>query len=174
MTSQPPLLDPSGGELPSPLFTPQPGWGGRLAGWLRDNLYMLVFRVVVFSAVALILISLVRSWRAPRLAEQSPSPSASPLSQNWTFQTAAAAGQGMTHLAAWAVDAYLSQHTPKVALTAVEHLYAVDSLARQSGWRRLALHEEARFSADDIAAVIEKAKALTAAQRAAWARFLRR
>ena len=173
MTSQLPLLDPSGADLPSPLFTPRPGWGGKIARWLRDNLYILIFRLVVFGAAALIIVSLVRSWQATRTAQTTNSPSPSPTGQNWTLQTAAARGQGMTDLSAWAVNAYCSQHDPRISLTAVEHLYAVDTLARKTGWRRLQVREEAMFSADDIANIIESAKALTPAQRNAWARYLR-
>ena len=171
MTSQPPLLDPSGADIPSPMFTPRPGWGGRLRAWLRDNFYVLLFRLIVLVAVLLIISSLIRAWKsAPVVVSPSPTPS----SQNWTFETATEPGQGMTHLAAWAVDAYATQHDPQIELTAVEHLFAVDALARLTGWRSLERGEEVQFSADDIAVIITRAQSLSPAQRSAWAKLLRK
>ena len=169
MSSQPSLLDPSGANLPGPLFTPRPGWGGKLSKWLGENLYIFIFRLVVLAALFLIVFSLVSAWRTnPPL----PSPTPEPLSQNWTFHTAASSGEGMTDLAAWAVDAYLTRHDPQVSLSAVEHIYTVDRLSRLVGWHRLEVGEEIEFDADDIASIIERAYSLPA-QRDAWARFLR-
>lgn len=170
MTNQPPLLDPSGADIPSPMFTPRPGWGGKLSNWLQDNLYILLFRIVVLAAIVLIITSLIRAWKVSPLAA---SPSPTPTSQNWEFKTATLPGQGMTDLAAWAINAYSAQHDPQIKLTAVEHLFAVDALAHKTGWRHLEVREEFEFSADDIATIIQQAKSLSPIQRSAWARFLK-
>ena len=79
----------------------------------------------------------------------------------------------MTNLTAWAIDTYITQHVPQIKLTAGEHLFAVDALARLTGWRQLKRGEEIEFSADDITAIIEQAKSLSLAQRSAWARLLK-
>ena len=169
MIQQPPLLDP-GSSLPSPMFRPRPGWGGRLHAWAKDNLYLLIFRVLILAAVMLIGTSLMRSWHAVKLAQSpSPSPSASPLMT--AYEHIAAHGLGLTHLAARTVDAYLAAHGE--SLDAPRHLYAVDALARSAGWRRLISGETVRFDADTTAGIIASAKTLTARQVATWSHLLR-
>jgi hypothetical protein len=168
MIQQPPLLDP-GSSLPSPLFQPRPGWGGKLRHWIRENLYLLVFRVLILAAIVLIGTSLVHSWRAIKLAQSpSPSPSISPLTV--LYEHIAANGVGLTQLAALTLDTYLASHHD--LLDTPSHLYAVDALARSAGWRRLIAGEKIVFDTDTLARIVSAAKALTPSQRTAWSLVL--
>ena len=72
--AQRPFLEPGPGEMPSPLFTPRPGWGGLFREWLRENAYLAVFRLVLFVAIVVLVQSIVRN-RPPEQPALSPSPS---------------------------------------------------------------------------------------------------
>lgn len=150
------------------MFRPRPGWGGQLRRWLHDNLYMAVFRLLIVSATVLIVSSLIHSWKDVQLAH-SPSPTTTPATAVYEF--VADHGIGLTQLAARAVDAYLNAQN--VRLDAVRHLYAVDSLARTAGWRRLTAGEKVTFDTETLARAVISAKALTSQQYFAWSRLLR-
>ena len=59
---QPPLLDAPQGpiDLKSPIFKGQPGWGGRLAFWLRQSVLR---TVMTLAALALIIWGLWLFWQ---------------------------------------------------------------------------------------------------------------
>ncbi|MCC6934365.1 MAG: hypothetical protein IT406_01565 [Candidatus Yanofskybacteria bacterium] len=168
MTSQPPLIDPIGPALPGPLFTPRPGWGGKLRAWLTDHAYLLVFRVVLLVALLLIGRSL---WHARSLPSTSPAPTPTPvIAQN--IALTARPGDGLTDLAARAIDLLLASGSATIRLDAAQHLFAVDSLARAMGWRRLLLNEELLFKTSDITAAVLQALTLSPSRHAAWERLL--
>ena len=164
---QPSLIE-TGSGLPSPMFKPRPGWGGKLRTWLHDNLYILMFRGLLLVAVGLVGLSLIRSWNAAPLA-QSPSPSGSSNLAQYEF--IAAHGVGLTHLAAKALDAYLIEQSS--TLDAPRHLFAVDALARQAGWHRLSVGEKIVFDITALAQAVTSAQSLTKTQYSAWQRLLR-
>ncbi|MCC6404875.1 MAG: hypothetical protein IT405_00625 [Candidatus Yanofskybacteria bacterium] len=169
MTSQPPLLDPIGPALPGPLFTPRPGWGGKLRIWFSEHAYLLVFRLVVVCALVLI----VRSFwvaRTPQEAERSPVPRA-PVES--VFVLTAQSGDGITTLAAHAIDLRLAAGPAALRLDGAQHLFAVDSLARLAGWAPLSVGQEVRFESSDITTTILHALTLPPHQHAAWERVLR-
>ena len=170
MTSQPPLLtNGSGAQLPSPLFRARPGWGGQLAEWLADNAYVIVFRVLLLVAAVLVIVSLVRHHGTEVAL---PSPTETPRAYDAYYEVALA-GEGMTHLAAKAVNDYAADQIPPLVLDAVQHLYAVDALARSAGWKRMELGDGVSFRTADLADIIARAMRLTAAQRSAWSRYLK-
>jgi len=156
----------SGTDLPSPLFTPRPGWGGQLKGWFSENAYLVVFRTVLALAVALVVVSIIRNRPVPVAIAPSPTPQ-SPAVREY----AARPGDGMTHLAARAIDEYLAYSGTR--LTAEQHLAAVDSLSRSKGWRPLDEGESIPFREDEVAAAIAGSLALSAAALAAWGKYLR-
>jgi len=168
MTSQFPLLNGGGLQLPGPMFRPRPGWGGRLRGWLSGNVYVVVFRLLLLAAAALVVASLV-GRHEPETA--FPSPTASPFAYD-TYYQVALAGEGMTHLAAKTVDDYSHDQIPPLTLDAVQHLFAVDALARLAGWKRMELGDGVSFRTAVVADVVATAQSLTPAQRTAWSRLL--
>jgi hypothetical protein len=171
MTTQPPLLtNGPGAQLPSPLFRARPGWGGQFKEWLADNAYVIVFRLLLFIAAVLVVASLA-GRHGPQTA--LPSPTATPFAYDAYYEVALA-GEGMTHLAAKAVDDYSADRIPPLHLDAVQHLFAVDALARGAGWTRLELGDGVSFRTADIIDIVARAQSLTARQRAAWAHYLAR
>ncbi|HUO75725.1 MAG TPA: hypothetical protein VMU12_02310 [Candidatus Paceibacterota bacterium] len=171
MTTQLPLLDRGPDmQLPGPMFRARPGWGGRLREWMHENLYVIVFRLLLLAAAGLVIASLLNHHATPEAPV--PSPTATPTAYDAYYQVALA-GEGMTHLAAKTINDYSDDQIPPLKLDAIQHLFAVDTLARTAGWRRLRLGDEVSFRTSVIQDVIFLAKALTPAQRAAWARFLR-
>lgn len=168
MMNQPPLLD-QGISLPGPNFTPRLGWGGRLRRWLSENFYQLVFRLAVFCALILIGHALF-AHREPRTAEptESTKSPASSLTLN------AQPGDGMSNLAAHAIDLYVSVQTKIIRLDSAQHLYAVDSLSRTMCWCPLELNQSVQFPTAAIAGIIDRALNLSHAQHAAWERLLKR
>lgn len=173
MTSQyqAPLLNPSGSDIPSPLFAPRPGWGGQLAAWFRSHAYLITFRTVLILAVVIVGISIYRAGSQSGEA-LLPTPTASPDELD-TISITAAPGQGMTHLAAAAVDTWSSHQNPPALLSPAEHLFAVDTLARAAGWRPVARDESVSFLTAYVAAIVDQATSLSPAQSAAWQRLLK-
>lgn len=171
MTTQLPLLDGgSGAQLPGPLFRARPGWGGRLREWAHENLYVVVFRLILLIAAGLVIASLVGHRGASEALAPSPTPTAQPEA---TYYEVALAGEGMTHLAAKAINNYSDDQIPPLKLDAIQHLFAVDTLARSAGWHRLQLGDGVTFRTAVVEDVIFLAHSLSAAQRAAWARLLK-
>jgi len=174
MTSQPPLLDgtglpaQAGASLPGPQFMPRPGWGGRLHRWCTHNAYHTVFRMVI--VVALVLVA--RSLFVHRTTSPSPTPTPDVVSLR-PISIPALAGDGMTNLAARALDVYLALQTPSVALDGAQHLFAVDALARTVCWCPLEVNQEVSFVPANIKPIVDRALGLSPAQRAAWSRLLR-
>ena len=172
MKRQPPLLDQTGASLPSPHFTPRPGWGGRLQNWLSKHASMLVFRLVLFFA--LILIGRAFWVRLPARTENLNTPDISSSEDSARLTLTATKGDGITDLAARALDMYIATNTDAPRLDATEHLFAVTTLATATGIRALEIEQEVSFTSAAIQSVIATAQQLTAHQKSAWAKFLRR
>jgi len=171
MTSQPPLLDQTGSSLPGPQFAPRPGWGGQLKRWFSDNAYSIVFRLVIFCALILVARSL---WVNLPSRSLSSTPTPAPTAQDIRGLTVTAQpGDGMTDLAARALDLYLAVQSRMIRLDAAQHLFAVDTLARIVCWCSVEVDQEVTFASANIESVIERALALTPAQKAAWTRLLK-
>lgn len=162
------------GNLPSPLFQPRPGWGGQLARWFKENAYVIVFRSVLLVAVVLIAGSLIRGdSEAPLIGTPTESNLPFPLEKPITLE--AQQGEGVTHMAARAVDLFIAtQSDTDMRLDNPRHLFAVDTLSREAGWRPLELGEKIWFPVDIIAQIVREARNLTASQYHAWARVLLR
>lgn len=166
MTSQPPLLDNAGSMLPGPQFIPRPGWGGRLNRWLSHNVYTLVFRTVIVIALVFVARSLLVNRQSPVvISTDTPTP-ASQSSHPITVK--ARSGDGMTNLAARAVDLYMALQSATIHLDGGQHLFIVDALARTAGWYPLAVDQEVTFLPADIESFIDQAQKLTPSQRSAW------
>ena len=171
MTSQPPLLDQTGASLPGPQFTPRPGWGGQLKRYFSENVYSIVFRVVILCALILVARSLWVNLPA-RKESLKPTPSVTPQEVRG-ITVKANPGNGVTDLAARALDLYIAVQSRVIRLDAPQHLFAVDALSRIVGWRPLDVNQELTFATANIESVIDRALHLTPAQHAAWERLLR-
>lgn len=174
MTAQPPLITPTGDRIPSPVFRPRPGWGGRLSAWFRENGALTLFRLALVVGVTLVAVSLLRPEGLPPAATASPSPTTVVRGDGTTVTVEAQRGEGMTHLAARALDSRLGTHHPPRTLAAVEHLFAVHTLARQAGWRVVLTGEAVGFRTADLDTAADHGRALSPSQRARWSRFLRK
>ncbi len=169
MTSQPPLLDGTGLSLPGPQFISRPGWGGRIREWFSHNAYTAMFRLVIVVALVLIARSLFIHRNNP-IAQPTDSPVAAVLRP---ISTQALAGDGMTNLAARALDVYLALQSPAIRLDGAQHLFAVDALARAVCWCPVTINQEVTFVPADIKPIVDRALGLSPAQHAAWARLLK-
>lgn len=171
MTSQPPLLDSTGVSLPGPRFQHRLGWGGRLKRWLSENTYTLVFRVVLLCALILVARSLWVHLPSRDITSQA-TPSPTP-SEAFGITVQAQPGDGMTNLAARALDLYTAVQSRIIRLDAPQHLFAVDSLARETCWCSLEVGQSVSFTTVNIVSSIESALSLTPTKHAAWSRLLR-
>jgi hypothetical protein len=159
--------------MPSPLFSPQPGWGGRLREWLSENAYLAVFRLVLFVAIVVLVQSIIRN-RPPAPLATSPSPTLAPAVEG--YRPVAARGEGASHLARRALNDYLSEFPGQGPLTDAEKAYAVDILWRgavaAASRTPFVLHEgdSLFFPYSTLEAAVTAAKAMTPAERAAWSR----
>lgn len=164
-------------DLPGPQFVTRPGWGGQLrhacrqAGqWLSRTAFAFVFRIVVL--VVLILVGRSLLMRSPELTP-SPTPALSPAyRQAGPLTLHASAGDGMTNIAARALDLYLALQSENVRLDAAQHLFAVDALARSACWCPVELGQAITFYPLTISSIINRALNLSSAQHAAWQRLL--
>ena len=168
MTSQPTLLDGAGSALPGPQFVPRPGWGGQLRRWFQHNIYIALFRLVIVVALVMLAHSLWSST-PPQIAV-SPPPTPGELTG---FTIKARPGDGMTNLAARAVDLYIAVQSRIIRLDAAQHLFAVDTLARTTCWCPLKDGQSVSFTNINIAASVEAALGMTPAKHAAWSRLLK-
>lgn len=162
------------GNLPSPLFQPRPGWGGQLARWLRENAYIIVFRLVLLVAVVLIVGSLVRQNGSDTpLVGENPFESNAPFPLDKPITLKAEYGEGVTNMAARALDLFILTRSDMGAyLDGPRHLFAVDTLSREIGWRGVELGEKIWFPIDTIARIAREARELTGRPYQAWARLL--
>ena len=171
MTSQPPLLDRTGENLPGPQFTPRPGWGGQLREWFTRNAYIVVFRLVIFAALVLVAHSL---WVHLPARTADIRASATPTPQELKGLTVKAnPGDGMTNLAARALDLYVALQTSQLRLSAAQHLAAVDTLSRSVCWCPVARDQIVTFATADIVHAIDSALRLSPAALRAWSAYLR-
>jgi hypothetical protein len=172
MKRQPPLLDQTGASLASPQFTPRPGWGGQLRHWFSNNASSIIFRLVLLFA--LILVGRAFWVRLPARTENFNTPVVSSPEDSSRITLTANAGDGITNIAARALDVYsaATAHAPR--LDAVEHLFAVTTLAATVPRSALEVGQEVSFTTAAIQSVLENATTLTASQKSAWAKFLRR
>lgn len=79
----------------------------------------------------------------------------------------------MTNVAARALDLYLAVQSRVIRLSAAQHLFAVDALARSVCWCPLEVGQEVLFPRDTLERTVVDALALTPGQESAWARYLR-
>lgn len=152
-------------ELPGPQFVSRPGWGGQLhRWWTRDGSTLALFLVIIV-AVALVVRFLWVRIDAPLAQTPTQTPSQS-------IMLYAQHGDGMTAVAARALNLYLAAQPANRWLDGAQHLFAVDALAHSVCWCPLEPNQEVAFSIDTINAIIARAQHLSPAQHTAWSRLL--
>lgn len=171
--SQPHLLDPLGSDLPSPVFTPRPGWGGQFRRWLRQRGATIFFRGVIIIALCITALAL---WHQP----ESPQATVSPVTPTPIVEVPiiipVKAGDGMSAIAVRAIDAYLALPIAMQSsyhLDSLQHLIAVDALVRSTPAQTLHAGDTVSFSLHNVQVAIDVAAVLTPPQRAAWLRWVR-
>jgi hypothetical protein len=155
-------------ELPGPQFTPRPGWGGQLRQWFREHAALAAFRLSILVTLVLIAHAL---WFSPSAPPPKPTPSNSPVIQQ-SLDIDVLPGDGMTNLAARAIDLSIATRSADIRLDAAQHLFAVDTLARSVCWCPVERDQTISFSTAKIGEVIARALQLSPARHAAWARLL--
>lgn len=122
MTSQPPLLDSIGTDLPGPLFTPRPGWGGKLRVWLRANgVKTLATLIVVSASIGATSYIINRRDSVSVTPTASPTPIAIP-----GYTITARTGDTLTSISTRALDDHLKASGEQ--LDRIARLWAVDRI----------------------------------------------
>lgn len=158
-----------------PEFTPQPGWGGRLSSWLRRRPLANSFRVLLIAILSLGFISFIMSNRPRQAEEATLTP---PVQDASGYTEAARPGEGVTHLAERALNAYLMEHPRPAPLAPEQRLFVVDSITRSTirvssrAPLELVPGDSFFFSSMFIEKALWAADQLTRAQRDAWLRVL--
>lgn len=153
--------------LPGPQFVSRPGWGGQLRQWFDANLFAVLSRFVLLL-VLIVVAHAFFAGRATPIPEKSPTPSPEPA----PLEMIAYPGDGMTAVAARALDVYLAVNASH-PLDPAQHLFAVDALARTITWHPLEKNQRITFFPRTLDDIIARALTLSPAQHAAWARLLK-
>ena len=164
-----------GNDLPSPLFTPRAGWGGRLRHWWSENGYGTVFRSVLLIALIILAVTIFTTRDEEHELAASPTPAPTVEAREETARP----GEGISHVTSRALDAHIAQEPATRSLEPVEHLFAVDYLSRMimalssRSPFTLRANETVRFPLTALNDAIAKANALTPQERNNWSRFLK-
>lgn len=155
-------------DLPGPQFEPRPGWGGQLHKWYVDNVYGIIFRLILLCILVIMGVAFIlhREHSTAPIAEQQKI-------EIQPITLSALRGDGITHVAARALDLYIAIQPVDIKLDAAQHLYVIDILAHQSGWRWLHDGEIVSFTPETLDTAINAAINLSQQQHSAWQRFVR-
>lgn len=146
------MLDSQEILLPSPLFKPKPGWGGRLRIWLKRN----------NQSVSLVAALVIIVFATQGLIRQERGTATNDLTQTLEniITLTARQNQGISHLARQALSDYLISHRD-ISLTPVQELFAATALANTVPARLLSIGEPVTFQLSSLQAAIESAKNMT-------------
>lgn len=164
-------LQKSLSELPGPIFEAKPGWGGKLANWLKRNFKKKILPIIIVVLVALISWAFLIKERAGQekelfkeeeKIEKKEGVVIKEIEGKKIFKLTARKGEGITHLARRALKEYLNENQEAGKDLKAEHkIFIEDYLKDLHGERFLNLGEELEFSADDIGKAIGEAKNLS-------------
>ena len=165
---QVPLIE-TDDQLPSPVFRPRPGWGGKLNKWLRKHGFSSLVRAACIVAVLLIIRSLI-PHHSPEVVQSTPTPS--PTMD--THHQVAGPREGIQTLAARAIDECLSKHPELGTLDPIEHLWAVYQLARTVPPHTLRVGETVEFTHEVVVGIISRSQHLSSFTRASLLPYLKK
>lgn len=149
-------------DIKSPIFTPRPGWGGKLKNWLKTNGQSKFLPAV---SIAVLVVGLFM-YLNNKEAQNSPNDL---LGQS--IEKIAEPRQGLTHLARSAISDYLMINN--IELTAEQKLYAETYLVSILGKKSVSVGEKVVFESDKLSESVEKAKNLTPYQIQEWSKYLK-
>ncbi len=107
--------------------------------------------------MTLVIVSIIRNAPAPATVVETASPT--PVAVEEVHLITARPGEGLSHLAARALDEHLATHAEHQPFSAARHFYAVDSLWRQFADRVLKPGDTLEFPHELLEAAITSAKA---------------
>lgn len=149
-------------DIKSPIFTPRPGWGGKLKNWLKTNGQP---KVLPVASIAILAIGLFVYLNGK--GNQNPNIDVSAQA----IEKIAEPRQGLTHLARSAIYDYLTAND--VELSAEQKLYAETYLVSILGKKSVSVGEKVVFESDKLSESVEKAKNLTPYQIQEWSKYLK-
>ena len=150
-------------DIKSPIFTPRPGWGGKLNNWFKSN-----FERKILPALATVIIVIgAYFYIAKHNPAQAPVEN-SPVAEAIDVQIQS--GQGLTHIARTAITEYLSGNG--LDLSATQKVFAESYLVNKMGNQRLLAGGTLSIKTTELEEVIEKAKSLTQDQIKTWSRYV--
>lgn len=157
-----------------PTFEAQPGWGGQVNAWLRQNLRYVVLAVVVLAVVII--------WIAARgggneniatgtLATTGLVSTATPLPTGTTAQTVQPR-DSYTMISRRAITAYVS--TSAAQETNGQRLYAETILQSKIQNQPLIVGQQIMFQQSEIQSTLDSYATLTSSQKAKWESMARK
>jgi len=160
------------------MFTPRPGWGGKLRRWAQGNLYFILFRLIIVSIVVWVGSTIISSYKTAQ-SNIEPTPTPTDTQNNDAYPATAEAGWGLSDMAAAALNDYLTDH-PTEKLSRVEHLWAVDRIwntfievSNRPNPKLVHLHDSFVVPATVIEYAISEARHLSPSQRAHLSSYLK-
>ena len=150
-------------QAPGPIFTPEPGWGGKIHVWLRKYFWQFVLPGLLI-AVFLILTSQF-NWQ-PRLV--SSSPTATPLPA--VLSRSIAPGESRLLVIRQIVSAYIAQQTEN--LTGGQRIF-METKLNQILPADSTLAGQIQIPLTALATISQQAKTLSPSQLAQWENYAR-
>jgi hypothetical protein len=155
-------------EFKSPIFTPRPGWGGKLKNWFKNNFYNVVIPLI---AIFLVLVSVHNlSNQYIEYANKEMGGNIAAISKP-TIEKVAQRGQGISHLARQALEDYLKEN-PQIQLGLGEKIFIENYFANNVFQNKnIGLGEKVEFNKNDILIAIERARTLSPLQISEWEKY---
>ncbi|GEM_PF-3465199 len=151
-------------DIKSPIFTPKPGWGGKLKNWLASNLSS-----KILPAVSILILS-AGLYAFFNKNDQAAGPK--PDNQAGTIEKIAQPRQGLTHLAREALTEFLN--SKGLDLSPEQKLFAETYLVTKLNKRLVNAGDTVAFKINDLTETIERAQALNELQLQAWSKYLKK
>ena len=147
--------------ISGPVFDFEPGWGGKLSVWIKNNLEKAVLPLfailTLLSGIYLYLVKTENGFALFYKTSQKTSAPVTPLVASYKYP--AQKGEGLTHIARKSLSAYLELN-PQSEITPEHKIYIEDLLQKQKGNRLLYLGETTEFTPNEIQKAIDRSRQL--------------
>ena len=134
-------------DIKSPIFTPRPGWGGKLKNWLKKNGQS---KVLPVTSIVVLVLGIYMYWDKFGAQKQDNDIVSA------TIEKTAEPRQGLTHLARAAISDYLMANN--IELSSEQRIYAETYLVSIMGKKSVSVGETISFDKTKLADAVEKAK----------------
>lgn len=150
------------------MFEAEPGWGGQLASWMKQNIYYVV-PAVLLVAIVIVLLASGDSDQAAIL--NSPTQSASPIPSGFKSELIVQKGDSYTTLARRSITEYLT--VTKTTASPGARIYMETSMRDSFQGQPLVAGEKVGFYTPlyfttNVPLWLEKYEKLTTYQKARW------